>query len=107
MRILALCLCCVAATLFPGQQPTERTYLVPRLHGEPVAIKESDTVRITPLGWAMLLEHDPSAQDAFDRRCQEDPELREKVLSLYRSKAIIENASRRPAVRTRILFGRR
>jgi hypothetical protein len=80
--LLALCGC--------GRTPaTAARYLeVPLIQGGTVRVAEAEAHKITPLGWAMLLDRDrgtgreADALRAFDAACAKRPELRDETAHL-------------------------
>lgn len=92
LAVLALALLCL-------KWRGERTYRVPRLHGGDLYLKESELHRLTPLGWAMMLDvvDDAASRAAYERQCRKDPGLARAVEGLFGVKAKIarEGASRK------------
>lgn len=79
----------------------ERTYRVPSLHGLDVYVPASELDKVTPLGWAMMLDMngDAATQEAYARQCSKDPALATSVEHLFDTKAMIESARTRRRLR--------
>lgn len=74
----------------------EKTYRVPQLHGPALHLKESELDRVTPLGWAMMLDMNTDAETlpAYGRQCQKDPQLEAEVARRFAARALIDEAAK-------------
>lgn len=97
-----LILCCICGVLLAGCSDQESAkpekLSVPLLSGGEISIPRREADKISPIGWAMLLERDgdkPETRAAFREACRKKPDLLSKVNELYAIKGKIECAERK------------
>ena len=76
----------------------ETTIRVPLLSGGTIDVPRSQAHKITPIGWAMLLDRDRDKKETwqlFEEACQKNPKLASQVSDLFASKGKIERAQQR------------
>lgn len=99
--LLVFSTCCVALLLgfsAIGHATRPAKLRVPLLSGGEIEVPRSHVHKITPIGWAMMLDRDDDKKetlDAYNEACQQNPELSGKVERLFSIKGKIEGAKRR------------
>ncbi len=69
---------------YSWKEDPNRPLKVPTLRGDYVHIPLDELNKITPIGWAMLLDEDHSArtQRLFNEECEKNPELLDEVVRI-------------------------
>jgi hypothetical protein len=84
-----------------NKTPDSEFISVERLHGNPVPIPLRELHRITPLGWAMTLDLQPTHRNSelFNQACQKNPHLLDQVSHFSQIRQMIEDKSKQRRTR--------